>query len=308
MEKKQFVALLYIFGIVPMMYALSSHFLSSLWWVGFGWLNSIALIVFAILFTPNNTPTTNKKRRISLVVLVLLLSVTAIGGTVIKFSNKASTRLYSNVLAPSPMTGETIDISTTGMTLSWSTWANISIKIFTGDINTITDQWSNSGVEIAKPDYTRPSTNSGVNSVDTFQKPDTNPTSTQASTIVKQPTTSTTVLPSRWTLNYAQVIPYLVSKYNLKNTSKSISFKNITTDNSLYNAFNIAANRGMIGADINPASKVSCNTYMVLKGIAAGRKVDYKSGDPFGPYRTAAFNRSEVNGCTAGAFVTKATL
>ena len=64
----------------------------------------------------------------------------------------------------------------------------------------------------------------------------------------------------------------------------------------------------MIGADINPASKVSCNTYMVLKGIAAGRKVDYKSGDPFGPYRTAAFNRSEVNGCTAGAFVTKATL
>ena len=64
----------------------------------------------------------------------------------------------------------------------------------------------------------------------------------------------------------------------------------------------------MIGADINPASKVSCNTYLVLKGIAAGWKVEYKAGDPFSAYRTAAFNKSEVNGCTAGAFVTKATL
>jgi hypothetical protein len=33
----------------------------------------------------------------------------------------------------------------------------------------------------------------------------------------------------------------------------------------------------MIGADINPASKVSCNTYMVLKGIAAWWKVEYKT-------------------------------
>jgi hypothetical protein len=64
----------------------------------------------------------------------------------------------------------------------------------------------------------------------------------------------------------------------------------------------------MIGADINPASKVSCNTYMVLKGIAAWWKVEYKTWDPFSSYRTAAFNKSEVNGCTAGAFVTKATL
>jgi hypothetical protein len=64
----------------------------------------------------------------------------------------------------------------------------------------------------------------------------------------------------------------------------------------------------MIGASINPASKVSCNTYLVLKGIAAWWKVDYKAGDPFGPYRTAAYNKWEVNGCAAGGFVTKATL
>ena len=297
MEKKQFVALLYVFGIVPMMYAVSTHFLSSLWRVGFGWLNILTLIIFAILFTPNNTPVTNKKKKTSLMILLWVLGIAIIIGGLVRFSDQASLRLYSNVLAPSSSTGEVTETST-GNTLSGSTGDIVAIDLVTGDIDLNT---LNSGSEVTQPDYVKPITNSWTTSVDTFQKPDTNPTATQESTI-------TTVLPSKWTLNYAQVIPYLVSKYSLKSNGKSTSFTNVSSTNSLYSAFNIGAGRGMIGADINPASKVSCNTYMVLKGIAAWWKVDYKAGDPFWPYRTAAFNKGEVNWCTAGAFVTKATL
>lgn len=88
--------------------------------------------------------------------------------------------------------------------------------------------------------------------------------------------TYTTVLPSQGTLNYGQVIPYLVDTYKLKNSAgKSFNFSNVSKSNILYTPFNIAASKSMIGETINPVSKVSCNTYLVLKGIALGRTVNY---------------------------------
>ena len=110
---------------------------------------------------------------------------TVIGGLV-TFSGQASLRLYSNVLAPSSSTGEIIDTSI-GTTLSGSTGDIVAIDLVTGDIDINT---LNSGSEVAKPDYIKPTTNSGTTSVDTFQKPDANPTTTQESTI-------TTILPSK---------------------------------------------------------------------------------------------------------------
>ena len=296
MEKKQFVALLYVFWIVPMMYAVSNNFLSNWWRVWFGILNIVALIIFAIVFTPNNTPVTNRKKKTSLLILLWLLSISLVIGTLVKFSEQASYRLYNNALAPSTTTIE--DTIQSGNTLSWTTWEIVSIDLITWsiDINNL-NSWSDS----SKPEYPKPTVTTGTVNTDTFEKKDTNPSTTEESTI-------TTVLPNKGTLNYSQVIPYLVSKYNLKSWWKSTTFTNITTSNALYNSFNIAASKGMIGWNINPASKVSCNTYLVLKGIAAWWKVEYKAWDPFWPYRTAAYNKWEINWCTAGSFVTKATL
>jgi hypothetical protein len=295
MEKKQFIALLYIFGIVPMIYTISNNFLPSLWRVGFWGLNILTLIVFAIVFTPNNTPITSQKKQTSFIIIVSLIVIgTTIGG-LIKFSNQASLRLYNTAIAPSS-TGE-IATSWTN-TFTWSTGDAVAITLKTGDIDINT---FNTERETTQPNYIKSTTTPETASGDTFQKLDNNPTTTESSTI-------TTILPNKGTLSYAQIIPYLVSEYKLKSSGKSVSFKNITSNNALYKSFSIAASKGMIGSDINPASKVSCNTYLVLKGIAAGWKVEYKAGDPFGPYRTAAFNKWQVNGCVAGAFVTKATL
>ena len=124
----------------------------------------------------------------------------------------------------------------------------------------------------------------------------------------KPPATYTTVLPSQGTLNYGHVIPYLVDTYKLKNSSgKSFSFSNITSSNILYTPFNIAASKSMIGENINPVGKVSCNTYLVLKGIASGWTVSY-TGTPQGAYRAKATELGKVNNCKDGAFVTKSTL
>ena len=195
-------------------------------------------------------------------------------------TQKASIRLHTTVFAPAtpPVVVEQ-SVSTTG-----ATGDAVAISLFTGEV----DIEALVSGQKTEPDYPAPTITTGASAKDPFQAPDPKPVSTEAPVVSS---TVTTVLPSKGTLNYAQVIPYLVSTYNLKNNGKSTTFTNITSTSALYSAFNIAANKGMIGVGINPASKMSCNTYLVMKGIAAGWKVEYKSGDPFGPYRAAAQKR-----------------
>jgi hypothetical protein len=82
----------------------------------------------------------------------------------------------------------------------------VVIDVITGKVDITT---LGSGSEKSQPEYIKPTTTLSTSSVDTFQKIDSNPTTTQESTI-------TTVLPNKGTLNYAQVIPYLISKYKIK--------------------------------------------------------------------------------------------
>jgi hypothetical protein len=115
-----------------------------------------------------------------------LIAIGTVIGGLVRFSGQASLRLYSNVLAPSSSTGEIIETST-GTTLSGSTGDIVAIDLVTGDIDI---NALNNGNETSQPDYVKPITNLETTSVDTFQKPDANPTTTQESTI-------TTILPSK---------------------------------------------------------------------------------------------------------------
>ena len=63
MERKHFIALLYLCGIVPLMYALSTYLNTDSPWFSFGILNIVTLIVWTLIFTPNNNPTTAKKKK-----------------------------------------------------------------------------------------------------------------------------------------------------------------------------------------------------------------------------------------------------
>ncbi len=118
---------------------------------------------------------------------------------------------------------------------------------------------------------------------------------------------NTTDFPSGY-LSYRVIIPYLVQRYTLSPSStKKTSFTYISKFDADYGAFNTAALKRMIGKKIKPQTKVSCDTYLVLKGIAANREVSY-SGSPFAPYRAKAVSLGEENGCVSGGFVTKETL
>lgn len=235
-----------------------------------------------------------QKKSIWLAVIGGLLLLGVVAGWLYKLGSGASDRLYNQVLAPETntnsdsssgdmMSGEILS----GDILSWTTLtgSTTSGTILTGDTT---------------PEYV-------ATSGSTSETPTTDTFAPETPEVAAEPT-YTTVLPAQGTLNYSQVIPYLVEKYNLKNTSgKTFTFTNVSKSNVLYAPFNTAATKAMIGEGINPISKVSCNTYLVLKGIAANWSVSY-TGAPQAAYRAKANDLGQVNGCTDGAFVTKSTL
>jgi hypothetical protein len=92
------------------------------------------------------------------------------------------------------------------MTVTTGALVDTGSILQTGTITTGTDTGT-------QPDYIKPVTSSGTTTVDTFQKTETKPN-------IETSTTITTILPTKGTLSYAQVIPYLVSHYKLKSTGK----------------------------------------------------------------------------------------
>ena len=293
MDKQHFLGLLYLLGISPILFAISSSLTDTQPFLIFGVFNIVMLLLFALLFSKASF----QKKSIWLAVVggLLLLGVVVWG--LYNLWSGASDWLYNKVLAPETKT--TTDDSLPDTSLTWDLLSGNSLSGTNLSGNTLSGETMSGDTT---PEYTgnilTPSLSEAT--TDTFdtqpeQKPATEPK-------------VTTVLPSQWTLNYAQVIPYLVDKYKLKNTSgKTFTFTNVSKSNVLYTPFNIAASKAMIGENISPASKVSCNTYLVLKGIAAWWKVSY-TGAPQAAYRAKAVELWQTNGCKDGAFVTKATL
>lgn len=70
-------------------------------------------------------------------------------------------------------------------------------------------------------------------------------------------------------LSYRSVLNYLVRRNELTVLRNSPTrFDNVRMSDPDYQVFNIAAQRRMIGKNITPDANVSCQTYIVLKGLA----------------------------------------
>ena len=291
MDKKHFLSLLYLLWVAPILFAVSSSLSQANTFFIFGLMNIILLLVFALIFSKLST----QKKSIGLAIIGWLLLLGVAFGWLYKLGEGASSRLYNRALAPDTqvMSGSTDTLSGESLSGDIMTGSILTTGIvLTGDTTPIYEPTSGTTTTIVENSIPADSDNVVVS-----PKPE-----------VKPEPSYSTVLPAQGNLNYAQVIPYLVNTYKLKNTSgKSFNFNNITSSNILYSPFNTAASKSMIGETINPSSKVSCNTYLVLKGIASWWKVSY-TGAPQAAYRAKALELGKVNNCKDGAFVTKSTL
>ncbi len=278
MAKSTFLALLYLLGIAPLLFALSLSVDDANPFVVFGLLNIVVLSIYTILFSKTDT----KKKSLWLALISAILFVSVIIFGLSKLGSGATDRLFNKALAPEQMVSTWV--VTTWAIISWEVFTGESEEALTGDI--IESETQTGEIEQAAP-------------VVVVEEPKSEPApSSEALSDVSE----------NEALSYAQIIPYLVKNYNLnKIGSKTFTFTTIGQENSLYPSFAIAASHSMIWSTINPSTKPSCDTYLVLKGIAQKRTVTY-TGAPQAAYRAKANELGQVNNCKAGNFVTKGTL
>ena len=280
MTKSTFLSLLYLLGIAPLLFALSVSVDDANPFVVFGLLNIVVLSIYTLLFSKTDT----KKKSLWLALISAILFVSVIIFGLSKLGSGATDRLFNKALAPEPMvtSGEVM----TGNTSSWEVLTGENEEILSGDI--LEPETQTGEIEQAAPEVVE-----------------------ETPKVVEEPAPSSEALSDvseSETLSYAQIIPYLVNTYKLsKIGSKTFTFTTIGQENSLYPSFAIAASHSMIWSTINPSTKPSCDTYLVLKGIAQQRKVDY-TWAPQAAYRAKANELGQVNNCKAGNFVTKVTL
>lgn len=297
MDRKTLLTLFYVSVVLPISYTLAQSLLPEALLLWFGLFNFIVLIIFSLFFSTPISPKPSKIKKIGLILLALFIGSLLFSGLIDSALIQGSSWFrqmmnYSrtDVVAPSHE----------NFTTSWENYTSWENTTWTWTIS-ISDTVSTTGETGLSTELTWKSII--LESDDEILS---EPTKVVTDETALQKATTTTSSTVDWT--YASVIPYLVKTYSLKDTDKSNPvFQFVSAKSSLYTAFATAYSKTMIGKNVNPTTRVSCDTYLVLKWIAAGRKVTYKDS-PFAAYRAEAEARSKVNGCEKDKYVTSKTL
>jgi hypothetical protein len=105
-----------------------------------------------------------------------------------------------------------------------------------------------------------------------------------------------------------EALKYVIDTAGIPLSTKTdINFTSISKNNSDYAYLKTAYEKRMIGKTTDPSKQISCETYIVIKGLGenwqVGNYTDIKVA-----YRKKAEELKKLNGCTKGGWVTSATL
>ncbi|MDR2541412.1 MAG: hypothetical protein LBD11_06770 [Candidatus Peribacteria bacterium] len=105
-----------------------------------------------------------------------------------------------------------------------------------------------------------------------------------------------------------EAIKHIIDTNDLPLSQKTdINFTTMSKSNADYKYFRTAYETKMIGKNTDPSKQISCDTYMVIKGIGekwnVGSYTDVKLA-----YRKKAEELGKLNGCKKGGWVTSTTL
>ncbi|MBQ7074834.1 hypothetical protein IJM86_07505 [bacterium] len=103
-------------------------------------------------------------------------------------------------------------------------------------------------------------------------------------------------------------IKHLLTSNNISlSQKKTTKFDHIAQTDENYPYFQTAFEKKLIGKNTNPNTKISCDTYIVMKGLVEGRTIGTYS-DIKTAYRNKAESLNKLNGCEKGKIVTSKTL
>lgn len=109
-------------------------------------------------------------------------------------------------------------------------------------------------------------------------------------------------------VSYLSAIKHLIATYNIPlSKSKSSKFTYVDTTSPDYPYMKTALEKRMIGTAVNPNDIISCDVYMVFKGLALNWAIE-KTSNLKNDYRNVAENKGLLNGCVKGAKLTVANL
>ena len=109
-------------------------------------------------------------------------------------------------------------------------------------------------------------------------------------------------------VSYLSAIKHLIATYNIPlSKSKSSKFTHVDTTSPDYPYMKTALEKRMIGTAVNPNDIISCDVYMVFKGLALNWAIE-KTSNLKNDYRNVAENKGLLNGCVKGAKLTAANL
>lgn len=109
-------------------------------------------------------------------------------------------------------------------------------------------------------------------------------------------------------VSYLSAIKHLIATYHIPLSKSTTSkFTYVAQNSPEYLYMKTALEKRMIGTATNPNDTVSCDVYMVFKGIALNWAIE-KTSNLKNDYRNVAENKWLLNGCVRGAKLTVANL
>ena len=109
-------------------------------------------------------------------------------------------------------------------------------------------------------------------------------------------------------VSYLSAIKHLIATYNIPLSKSTTSkFTYVAQNSPEYPYMKTALEKRMIGTATNPNDTISCDVYMVFKGIALNWAIE-KTSNLKNDYRNVAENKWLLNGCVKGAKLTVANL
>ena len=233
-----------------------------------------------------------------------------LNGEVVETSSTEEGSGYEYQLTGTLLTGETTtgedssDALLSGNIITTQTLNTGSNK--TGNIQTIQQAatWitqtltgkNTTEAQVSNKQTTQPTTETQVSNKQTTQP------------ITKAQTSEEKKADTNGQVSYLSAIKHLIATYNIPlSKSKSSKFTYVDTTSPDYPYMKTALEKRMIGTAVNPNDIISCDVYMVFKGLALNWAIE-KTSNLKNDYRNVAENKGLLNGCVKGAKLTAANL
>ena len=219
-----------------------------------------------------------------------------LNGEVVETSSTEEGSGYEYQLTGTLLTGEiTTGEDSSDALLSGNT-------IVTQTLNTGSNETGNiQNIQQAATWITQTSTGKNITEAQVSNKQTTQP-------ITKAQTSEEKKADTNGQVSYLSAIKHLIATYNIPlSKSKSSKFTYVDTTSPDYSYMKTALEKRMIGTAVNPNDIISCDVYMVFKGLALNWAIE-KTSNLKNDYRNVAENKGLLNGCVKGAKLTAANL